>query len=246
MNKYSLLILVGFLLISSTNIQSQDTLKATPMKWGTELNFNPFSGNLSFNNANGQIKLRKFLTGNKALRLALTMDFKQDNSSQDNLYGTSPVHNASRKSSFTIQASFGQENHFAGNRRLSPYIGWEAAIGYKTSKNVINTTNNRVTIDGAWQYSQSYSSGGYTYIVTNYEERGFWSIGGNLVAGFDFYMAKNFYLGYEVLFGADYIKYSKIDITQSIGSAATYPSQDDESWKLGPRLINGIRIGFIF
>ena len=241
-----LLVLSGFVFIAIINVKSQDTLKATPMKWGTELNFNPFNGSLSFNNASGQIKLRKFLPENKVLRLSLTLDFKQDNSSQDNVYGTTPLHDANRKSSFLLQVNFGQERHFNGSRRLSPYVGWEASIGYKTSQHVISTTTGTTTVAGAWEEVGYYSSGQYYYSTTTFIERGFWSMGANIVAGFDFYMAKNFYLGYEVLFGADYIKYSTIDITQTSNNPNTNPTHDDESWKFGPRLTNGIRIGFIF
>jgi hypothetical protein len=216
------------------------------MRWGTELNFNPFNGSLSFNNASGQFKLRKFLPGNKALRLSVAMEYKQDNNTVDDPYGTSAIHNKDRRNSFSLSANLGQEKHFNGSKRLSPYIGWEAGFGFKTSQHIIGTSTSTTTIKGAWEQVTYYNSGQYYYSSTNYIERGFWSIGANFVAGFDFYMSKSFYLGYEVLFGADYIKYSTIDITQTNNSNSNTPDQNDESWKLGPKLSNGIRIGFIF
>ena len=61
-------------------------------------------------------------------------------------------------------------------------------------------------------------------------------------------MAKDFFFGYELGFGIDYTKYSKIETTQSpmVPDNRIYPDQEGSSWKVGPRLLNGIRIGYTF
>jgi hypothetical protein len=61
-------------------------------------------------------------------------------------------------------------------------------------------------------------------------------------------MAKDFYFGYEIGFGLEYIKYSTNEVTKDTGipDQGTYPDQDGSSWKIGPRLVNGIRIGYTF
>ena len=131
---------------------------------------------------------------------------------------------------------------------MSPYIGWEIGIGLKKSKQVEETNSTKKTVNGAWSVTEVYFDGSSHYVTTRFSERGFWSLGANFVTGFDFYMAKGFYLGYEVALGIDYINYSDIDITpeKDPDTGYVYPKYDDESWRLGPKLVNGIRIGYIF
>jgi len=141
--------------------------------------------------------------------------------------------------------NIGSEKHFKGTKRISPYIGWELGFGYKRSKQEKKENDNKRTVKGAWEeiyYSNQYPDYSYTKFV----ERGYWSVGANFVFGFDFYLAKDFYIGYEALWGLDYIKYSDVDITDSSNKLQNYPNYDDSSWRFGPKLINGIRIGYLF
>lgn len=249
MNKiYSISIVCFFLLLANNSIKAQDTLKPFLKGWSTELNFNPFDGSLTLNNANGQIKIRKFCPNDIALRLAFTLSSKNDENKMENPYGTVPVNSKDKKQSFMVAINFGTEKHFNNARRLSPYIGWELGIGYKSSKEELEDNSDSKTIKGAWQtYQINYSGQNYYYSIL-YNERGFWSAGANLLTGFDFYMAKDFYFGYEIGFGLEYTKYSKIVVTKDVGfqDQGTYPDQDDRSWQIGPRLVNGIRIGYTF
>jgi hypothetical protein len=88
-------------------------------------------------------------------------------------------------------------------------------------------------------------NGSYGYY--NYSERAFWSVGANVVSGVDFYISKDFYFGYEIQIGLDYINYSNIKYEEDDPpSNEIRPDMNDESWKFGPKLINGIRIGYIF
>jgi len=246
MNKIFLISIACFLLISST--QGQDTLKTSLKGWSTELNINPFNGSLTLNNANGQIKIRKFMPNGNALRLAFTLGSKNDETKMENSYGINPLNSKDKKQSFELGINFGTEKHFQSGRRISPYIGWEAGFGYKSSKEVITNNENTMTVKGAWQSYEMIYNGQNPYYATNYIERGFWSGGANVLTGFDFYMAKDFYFGYELGFGFEYTKYIKIEITQSplVPDNRTYPNQDGSSWKVGPRLLNGIRIGYTF
>jgi len=248
MNRIYSISIACFLLVASNSIKAQDTLKPLLKGWSTELNFNPFDGSLSLNNANGQIKIRKFLPNDIALRLAFTLSYKNDQSKMEDPYGTYPIDSKDKRQSFMVAVNFGTEKHFSGTRRISPYIGWEIGLGYKKSKEELENNSNSKTIKGAWQtYELAYSGQNY-YFTTNYIERGFWSAGANVLTGFDFYMAKDFYFGYEIGFGLEYLKYSKIVITKDteFPDSGTYPDQDGSSWKIGPRLVNGIRIGYTF
>lgn len=239
---------------SFVQVQGQDTLKSFNNKWATELNFNPFNGNLSFNNAMGQIKLRHFNPDNSAFRFSVNLSFNQNNSNSKTVYGTNPYENEVLQKAFQIGFNVGKEKHFAGTKRLSPYIGWETGLGYKSTYQKTKTDTKTTEVKGAWiTYNQVQNSQYQTSYYTSYGERGFWSIGANLVTGFDFYMSEKFYFGYELMFGLDYINYSDIDITEKYSSGSgsgssgqNFPDLDEESWKFGPKLLNGIRIGFVF
>jgi len=248
MNKIHLISIACFLLFSSNNIKAQDTIKPLLKGWSTELNFNPFDGSLSLNNANGQIKIRKFLPNDIALRLAFTLSYKNDDNQMKNPYGTNSIDTKDKRQSFMVAVNFGTEKHFGGTRRISPYLGWEVGIGFKKSKEELENNSNTKTIKGAWQSYELIYSGQNYYYNTSYGERGFWSAGANVLTGFDFYMAKDFYFGYEIGFGLEYIKYSTIEVTKDteFPDQGTYPDQDGSSWKIGPKLVNGIRIGYTF
>lgn len=242
------------------SVSGQDTLKSFNNNWSTELNFNPFDGNLTLNNAVGQLKFRYLCPNNTAYRFAVNIGYNQDNSNVINVYGNDPYDITSRQKSFMVGLNFGKEKHFNGSKRLSPYVGWEIGFGFKSSSQKVNDDNESTEIKGAWitykdgSYVDQYGNTHYnTY--RSFEERGYWSVGGNAVIGFDFYISKNFYFGYELLFGIDYKSYSDIDITEKydIPSNPNYnipdnnsPDYDEESWKIGPKLVNGVRIGFVF
>lgn len=219
----------------------QDTLKPVASSWATELNIDPFNGKFSLNNANGQIKVRKFMKNNTALRLAFTMGYQQDNSKMEYPYGVNPVYEKDIKKSTLLAVNIGQEKHFSGSRRISPYIGFDFGFGLKLTREELSSDDGSVEIKGAWR--EYYYSG--SYYTSRYAERGFWSLGVHAVSGMDFYVTKNFYLGCELAFGLDYLNYSKIEVTEDDGNNE-YPDTDDESWKMGPKLLNGIRIGYVF
>ena len=244
---YSILIVL-FVVLCISNTKAQDTIKPKLKGWSTELNINPFNGSLSLNNSSGQIKLRKFCANNVALRIAFNIGNKHNTNSSTNPYGNVPIDMNEKMNSLLFAVNFGTEKHFNTNRRLSPYIGWEAGVGIKSSKHEINQQSNTKKIKGAWQTSSlTNSSQGY-YYTTNYIERGFLSFTANALTGFDFYMTKDFYCGYEFGFGIEYFKYSKITVTKDVAfpDQGTYPEQSASSWNIGPHLINGIRIGYTF
>jgi hypothetical protein len=229
--------------IITVGIQAQDTLKPINNRWGTELNVNPFNGTFSLNNASGQIKLRKFLTKNQALRLSFTINYLQNNTKQDNVYGLNPSNGENLQRSFMISVNAGKEKHFGTSRRISPYLGYDIGFGIKKSSESDRSTDTYRKVKGAWQHLTYVNS---QYYYTDFIERGFWSIGANMISGIDIYIVKDFYIGYEIAYGFDYIKYSNIEITQEPPQSQPSPDLDDETWKFGPKLLNGIRIGYVF
>jgi hypothetical protein len=236
-------VLVSLFLLAGIHFAfSQDTLKAVKGKYTTELNVNPFQGDVSFNNLINQIKIRTFISDQYALRLAFNTDFVKNTNDAENVYGPSPYKSEQTQKSTTIGVNFGIEKHFTGTQRLSPYIGAEifyvnkSSSQHNNSENTSGETEER-EIDGAWYASQQ----GYT-------ERGYNQGGLNLLAGFDYYIAKNFYFGYEMAWGYSSLKYKDIEVTYKPEPDEGNPLGDTDikEVKFGAKLLNGIRLGFIF
>jgi len=216
--------------------------------WGTELNFNPFDGSLSLNSAAGQIKVRRFLNDNKVLRASIAIVSKHENSTAKLVYGQQPYDGSDKKKSLSTSLNIGAEKHFNSGRRLSPYLGVEVGAGFKVSKHELENNSKKKTIKGAWEYQVLNYNGQYYSTEFGFLERGFISTNGNILTGFDFYMADNFYFGYELGFGFEFVKYSKVEVTKDNGypDSGLLPDIDANSWSIGPRLLNGIRIGYNF
>lgn len=223
---------------------SQDTLKISQGMFSTELNINPFIGQLSFNNAINQIKLRYFTTDLSALRVAFTYSTLNHNLEENNPYGTNSFNFKDIRKSTVVGLNLGYEKHFKGTKRLSPYIGAEVALSDKSSSQTSSYNNTETKIKGAWITNPPYEA-------ANYAERAYFSYGLNLISGFDFYIAQHFYFGYELGFGFTTKKYKDINITtlnapgSSIGGN-NQSERNDQDFVLGPNLINGIRLGFVF
>ena len=243
-----LILIVSLILAAVKNADSQNVPTKYVKGWGTELNFNPFDGSLSLNNGSGQIKVRRFLNNEIALRGAITIGYKNDFDNEKQVYGTQPTETTDKKTSFLTGFNFGVEKHFNSGSRISSYIGFEIGVGLKKSKQEIEYNTFPKTLKGAWEVQNYYYNGQYYVSEWSYKERGFVSGNGEILTGFDFYMADNFYLGYELGFGLEYIKYSKIEVTKDANYPGTenIPDLDSKSWRVGPRLLNGIRIGYNF
>ena len=248
MKKTLSIIIAALILTVSQQAKSQKIPTHYTRGWGTELNFNPFDGSLSLNNSTGQLKVRKFMSNDIALRAGISIAYKNDNEQQKLVYGTLPYDATDKKTSILTELSLGAEKHFNGERRLSPYIGFEVGIGIKSSKQEYEYNSSKMTVKGAWEVQSLYYNGSYYLTQLSYDERGFLSTNGSLLTGFDYYMDDNFYFGYELGFGYEFIKYSKIEITkdQNFPSTSTSPELNTKSWRIGPRLMNGVRIGYNF
>jgi hypothetical protein len=246
--KESNFLTISLAILRILNSYGQDSLKATHRNFSTELNVNLFQGQLTLNNAINQIKFRYMTSNSLALRIGFTVDSKRIINNSESVYGVNPTKDNEKMTTTLIGVNFGLEKHFAGTKRLSPYIGGELAIGYKWSKDVLENNTGTITIDGAWQQYQTFqNSNGYYYTITNNGERGYVSYGLNIVTGFDFYMANHLFIGYELQFGFTNKKCSNIDITSTDSSnPITPPDLDDREFSFGPNIINGIRIGFVF
>ncbi len=204
--------------ISITQAQdmSSDNLKPVSGDWGAEVNFAPFSSSpISIN----YIRLRNFTDDKSAFRLGLFLGANVQNPSEDLTNNT-----------FELNIRPGLEKHFDGTNRISPYIGGELDLAFKTSKSEFDDGSNEATIEGAW---------------TNFgTERGFVRLGANAIAGVDFYIVKGLYLGTEFGFGFEYIKQS--DIVEKANGNELGETKGGSTFQLGPNVNSAIRLGFNF
>jgi hypothetical protein len=232
-----------------------EVLKAVNKNWATELNVNPFNGSISLNNSLNQIKVRKFFNDRYALRIGFNANQLTSNLENGNPYGTNPTIYKNERNSTTIGLNVGFEKHFAGTRRLSPYLGLDLALGNKSSKQEITSGTTTTTVKGAWQtitYTNVYNPNTNSYQLvaqgSTPSEEAYVSYGLNIASGFDFYISKSFFFGYEFNFGFNSLNYKDIKVSQT-GTPSTnnnsYSDQKNTSFKFGPSLINGIRLGYV-
>jgi hypothetical protein len=224
-------------------ISPEDDLKVTYDELTMELNLNPFNGELSLNNVIDQIKVRYFISNTFALRLGFNVNSTRKDVTTTNPYGPNPFMEEENKKSLLIGANLGIEKHFLGTRRLSPYVGIELAGSTKSSSHVINDGSTETTIDNAWRTVDLVNNN----FVYGYEEKAYVQYGVNLLGGFDFYVARHIFLGYEIAFQVFNKEYKSVDIT-TVGTPFPQdnPDSKETEFSFGPNLINGIRIGFVF
>ncbi|WP_207422175.1 autotransporter outer membrane beta-barrel domain-containing protein [Desertivirga brevis] len=237
-----------------TKTHNEDQLKANRGAISTELNFNPFKGDLKLNNSLNQIKFRFFTKPDFAIRVGFNASSVDSTFSSKNYYGTNTNANyESKRESFTIGANIGFEKHFKGTRRLSPFIGVDISVTDRSANQKITSGQVVTEYKNSWAspIPYTYYNGSSTQVLysINPSDYGYTRVGLHLITGFDFYMAKNFFLGYEFNFGINSTKYKDTEITQT-GNTSTTPINDpvlkNKSLSFGPTLMNGIRIGYIF
>lgn len=238
---------LAFLATGASYAQSAETdslsLKATAGSFATELNFNPFNGEISLNNSLNQIKVRYFAKSDLALRLGFNVS--TDNALTDNQqpYGTDNYRFKDKKSSTTIGVNAGVEKHFKGTRRLSPYVGFDLTFTNKSMNQELIEGESILDVKGGW-YQTSYNNTGYP--IRSVAGYGFKRYGAALICGFDFYMAANFFFGYEFSLGFDQTDFDEITLTQR-GNPTSNPNNytENSSSSFGPRVMNGIRLGYV-
>jgi hypothetical protein len=140
----------------------------------------------------------------------------------------------------------GYEKHMAGTERLSPYWGIEALFSMTTAKveeDVMAGNGNNTTPASAYQVLTTTKEGDGANTT----------IGINLIAGFDYYIAKNLHLGAELGFG--FSTTSEADITSeyvgadSNGAAVVKSNPDKnqgDSMDLGPNVVGQFKLGWLF
>jgi hypothetical protein len=232
------------LLCTAELLNAQTNYKMTKNKWATELNFNLFQKDLKLNNAIDHIKIRYSISPDLTARLSLGLGRI---STRDEQGADASLQTLSKKST-NIGFNLGLEKHFEGTGRLAPYIGGEFACDFRRSEYFLDYSNRSLRVSGAWYDTPVTFNGGI--ISADWTQRGYSSAGANLIAGFDFFLSRNLYCGYEMAYSVSFFKYSPIineyEIKEGTGPIPTFPRLTGNCFEIGPKLLNGIRLGFVF
>jgi len=230
----------------TTKIDSEQSLKPTTKSLTTELNVNPFNGQVSLNNSLNQIKFRYFVSPSVALRLGFNATRIDSSLNVNNPYGTNSYSNSDQKKSTTIGANLGVEKHFLGTKRLSPYIGADFSITERSSSEVSTVNQSTTTVTNGWYYT--YYNPSTNSNITQVQQPGFTRYGLNLFTGFDFYISRHFFFGYEFDYSISKTSWKEVSITNTptTGTTTGNASVKNTNTTFGPSLINGIRLGYSF
>ena len=176
------------------------------------------------------VRYRRFNTALSAFRIGVDITFSsstQITQQADEEFDLLELKD--KYSSFGIWLRPGYEKHFNGTKRLSPYIGGELKIGWQTS-------TLKSESQSAAEIQETILKNG------SFDDRFFIGIGA--LAGLDFYIAQNLFLGLEFNYGIYYFKqldekFTNVDDEETItkrGSGFTF----------SPDAFAIFRIGYLF
>lgn len=235
---------------AQTTTDAESDFKPQAKKVSAELNVNPFNGNLNLNNSLNQIKLRYFVKPQLALRLGFNVNRRDTVTNLNNPYGVNSYFFKDDRKSTSLGINLGVEKHFIGTKRLSPYVAAEVAVSNRSSKETTDNNGSTTTSKNGWySYSTQVINGNTYYTTTQVQQVAYFRYGVNLAAGFDFYMAKHLFFGYEFNLGISKTNWKNVELTQTgqpnvvnsyIGSGK------NSSLNFGTTLLNGIRVGYTF
>ncbi|MCJ8208223.1 hypothetical protein MUY27_00795 [Mucilaginibacter sp. RS28] len=222
----------------------QEALKPQEKRISTELNVNPFNGQVNLNNSLNQIKLRYFVKNDVALRFGFNVNRKDTVASVNNPYGPNGYFSRDDRKSTQFALNAGIEKHFTGTRRLSPYIGLDLTYSSRSASQQTDNNSSSTTVKNGWYVSTV--SGNVVYSAV--QQAAYTRYGASVFTGFDFYIAKHFFFGYELNFTLSKTDWKNVEITQT---ATNIPSTNSNAGRsssvnFGPTLLNGIRIGYTF
>ncbi|WP_069660923.1 hypothetical protein [Arcticibacter eurypsychrophilus] len=212
----------------------------------TELNINPFNGAVNLNNSLNQIKFRYFISAGVALRLGFNISKEDSIYNISQPYGTTSYFYKNNKKSTTMGINLGLEKHFAGTRRLSPYVGAEVSLTNGSASQEINDNGSTTDVKNGWY--EMYYTGTSTNYVAQIQPKAYVRYGVNLITGFDYYIARHFFFGYEFGFGMEKTNWKdvEVNISGTTSGAVVNTTSDNSHLDFGPSLMNGIRLGYTF
>jgi len=189
-----------------------------------------FGGGQSLVTAPG-IKFRYFLNQNMAIRVGLNYaSQKYEENFAENGDGSGALGTVTMKMS-SLEFKAGFEYHFASTKRLSPYVALDIGLGSGSMSDEGNDSDGN-SYNSNYNYSEEYKTS---------------SFGTSLLAGMDFYIAQNLFIGAEFGFGMVWNTEKEGTYSWSDGTASgsgTTPEHKNSATGIGS--FGGIRLGWRF
>ncbi len=252
--KKTLFIILSFIIMSTfaqndeifgdnSNASQTGDYKQSSGSNSFEVSFNPgnifATGGNAFSLINGAVKYRHFSSYKNAFRFGANINFttntdiiqqENDDLDQKELKAHTTI--------YGITLMPGTEKHFDVSDRISPYVGFQALLGYQHTS-----------------YTEEYEDGDNietielinTSPINNGAGLGYFSFGGSVFTGVDYYFVKGFYVGVEVGFGLQYFSYQKSKYIDTGDSDNNEVFKNGSKIQLAPGLTTGnIRLGWTF
>ncbi len=208
--------------IASTTLVSNGQEKG---KNAVEVTLNPaalFTGSTGPLFVMPYLKARFFLQEDIAFRMGLGIDFNANTTHPFN-----SNENIEKNTAFGFSLSPGVEKHF-GSGKFSPYIGTALTLSWKTSGGKYTVGNTRITTHNIW---------------TDGTNPAYFGLGLEGLAGCDYYVTDNFYLGFEFSPGLSYTRNLEQERNNS-GTSVTTPPSSYISFSLYSS--SGLKVGIRF
>lgn len=176
------------------------------------------------------LRYRQFMNPTTAIRANVFLGFMSKSTiTQDADSDAGDKELKDKESSFEFNLRPGFEKHFEGTDRLSPYVGAELDINFRTTSKT--------------EQEQDFEDNVLETKTTN--EGGAIRFGLNGVAGFDYYFAKHLYFGAELGLGLSMNNPMKTKVERE-GKSVESSVDKESSFNFGPNVVTAIRLGYLF
>lgn len=248
--KKSVLILAAIIGLAATTQAQVSTFKPEGGMSSLEVTFDPTAifnassgasmfGLSSIGGLNQGIKYRNWMSENMAARGTFLVGLRNISTPYVTLDSDGEEVDIKDVSfEWAVQIRPGVERHFKGTDRLSPYVGSELIIGYganKYSSERLDTADAVVT--DVVKNDMSGTSGNWYYA------NGF-TVGIGAIAGFDYYIAKDLYLGLEINYAVAYNKGNKVK--REIDGSDEVETKTASNWYINPSTMANFKLGWNF
>lgn len=218
----------------STAVMAQKPTEGAPVSLEGQISLIGGGGGTNLNFVAPALRLRYFVTDNIAIRLTVGLN---NNKTTRNVFefadGTGGAGKYTTKNSMT-NIALGAEYHFKGTERLSPYAGLDIGFGMGGAKEDGTNATQAPSLLYIANYTEKYTAKSSMFGV-------------NLVAGTDFYFAKNFYIGLELGVGFSATTWKNaVRETTNAGAIVKTVKPETKQSSFANNFIGSFRLGWRF
>ena len=211
---------IALFILGSTQLFAQEvdqSLKWQQKDWGTAFNVNGLIQNINLTAPESAIN-QPYLFAKQAVKSDLMLrygfgviNYNNGFNSTDSIGLAEVIADSSYKQA-NFFFSLGAEKHFAGTRRLDPYVGLELVLGIVGRENINTVETFRDTT-------------GVARLNTVEEYAGGTSFGANIILGTNYFVAERLSLGAEFMYGFTSMStggdFSKVTIFEPVAGTGT-------------------------